>query len=77
MAIQTRTPGNNQVIKRFEEMTLQALAVAISIADETYQSWRLSSYPHRAELLYAVAKLMRQHKDRLAKVITLEMVQSK
>jgi len=73
MAIQTRNPFDNQVIRRFDEMTPLAVDVAISIADETYQSWRLTTYPHRADLLHAVAKLMRQRKDRLAKLITLEM----
>ncbi|HEY0174786.1 MAG TPA: NAD-dependent succinate-semialdehyde dehydrogenase [Pedobacter sp.] len=73
MAIQTINPFNNQVIKSFGEMTPEAVEVAISIADETFQSWRNTSYPQRAELLHKVAKLMRREKDRLSKLITLEM----
>jgi acyl-CoA reductase-like NAD-dependent aldehyde dehydrogenase len=44
MAIQTRNPFNNQLIKSFAEMTPQAVYVAISIADETYQSWQLTTW---------------------------------
>jgi len=73
MAIQTINPFNNQVVKSFQEMTPLAVEVAISKADETFQSWRYTAYPFRAELLHKVAKLMRDQKDRLAKLVTLEM----
>ena len=73
MAIQTINPFNNQVVKSFHEMTPQAVEVAISTADETFQSWRHTTYAHRAGLLHKVAKLMRDQKDHLAKLITLEM----
>jgi len=73
MAIQTINPFNNQVVKSFQEMTTLAVDVAISMADETFQSWRHTTYPFRAELLHKVAKLMRDQKDRLAKLVTLEM----
>jgi succinate-semialdehyde dehydrogenase/glutarate-semialdehyde dehydrogenase len=73
MAIQTINPFNNKVIKSFDEMTPGAVKIAISIADGTFQSWRNTTYSQRAELLHEVAKLMRQQKDRLSKLITLEM----
>jgi len=73
MAIQTINPFNNQVVKSFHEMTPQAIEVAISTADETFQSWRHTTYSYRAELLHKIARLMRDQKDRLAKLITLEM----
>jgi len=73
MAIQTVNPFNNELIKSFQEMSPELVAAEISIADETFQSWRITTYAQRADLLYGVAKLMRGQKDELAKLITLEM----
>ncbi|MFC3562933.1 NAD-dependent succinate-semialdehyde dehydrogenase [Pedobacter jamesrossensis] len=73
MAIQTINPFNNQVIKSYEEMTPDAVEIAISIADETFQHWRKTSFSQRKVLLHKVADLMRSQKDVLAKLITLEM----
>ncbi|MBC6110962.1 NAD-dependent succinate-semialdehyde dehydrogenase [Pedobacter fastidiosus] len=73
MAIQTINPFNNQVIKSYEEMTPDAVEIAISIADEAFQHWRKTPFSERAALLHKVAGLMRKQKDVLAKLITLEM----
>ncbi|MBC7566762.1 MAG: NAD-dependent succinate-semialdehyde dehydrogenase [Pedobacter sp.] len=73
MAVQTINPFNNELIKNFQEMSPELLAVEISIADETFQSWRKTSFGHRAGLLHAVAKLMREQRDQLSGLITLEM----
>ncbi|MBB5638375.1 succinate-semialdehyde dehydrogenase/glutarate-semialdehyde dehydrogenase [Pedobacter cryoconitis] len=73
MAIQTINPFSNELIKSFQEMSPELVADEISIADETFQSWRKTSYVQRAELLHGVAKLMREQKDQLSKLITLEM----
>lgn len=73
MAIQTINPFNNQVVKSFQEMSPELLAVEISIADETFQGWRKTSFSERADLLHHVAKLMREQKDQLSALITLEM----
>lgn len=73
MAIQTINPFNNELIKSFQEMSSKLVEVEISIADETFQSWRKTNYAQRGNLLHGVAKLMREQSDRLAKLITLEM----
>lgn len=73
MAIQSINPFNNEFIKSFQEMSPELVAVEISVADETFQSWRKTSYAQRADLLHTVAKLMREQKEQLSKLITLEM----
>jgi succinate-semialdehyde dehydrogenase/glutarate-semialdehyde dehydrogenase len=73
MPIQTINPFNNEVAKSFEEMSSTDVKVVISIADETFQSWRKTTFSERAALLHKVAQLMRAQKDHLAKLITLEM----
>jgi len=72
-SIKTVNPATNDLVKSFEEMTEQAIESAISGADKAYQDWKKTSYEQRAALLHKVASLMRQKKDTLAKLITLEM----
>ncbi|MEJ7559118.1 MAG: NAD-dependent succinate-semialdehyde dehydrogenase [Pedobacter sp.] len=73
MAIQTINPFNNELIESFPEISQEVVQDEITIADETFQQWRKTSYIHRAALLKRVAKIMREERDRLATLITLEM----
>ncbi len=73
MSIQIVNPSNNKVVKSFEEMTDSAIDKAIAKAVATFGIWKKTSYKHRSDLLRGVAKLMRDKKDSLAKMITLEM----
>lgn len=54
-------------------MTDQALEAAVSTAAVAFGDWRKTSYEQRAALLHKVAVLMRQKRESLAKIITLEM----
>jgi succinate-semialdehyde dehydrogenase/glutarate-semialdehyde dehydrogenase len=73
MSIQTINPTTNKVIRSFDEMSDDAVYTAVTQAAEAYNSWRHTSYVHRAKLLHEVAVLMRAKKEELAKLITLEM----
>jgi succinate-semialdehyde dehydrogenase/glutarate-semialdehyde dehydrogenase len=73
MSIQTINPNTNKVVKSFDEMTVEIVDAAVAKANETYTSWRTTSYQQRASVLHKVAALMRTKKDSLAKLITLEM----
>ena len=73
MSIQTVNPVNNKVIKSFEEMTDSVVDKAVAQAASTFEIWRKTSYEHRSDLLHKVAKLMREKKETLATMITLEM----
>ena len=72
-SIKSINPATNELVKSFEEMTEQAIESAISGADKAYQDWKKTSYEQRASLLHKVASLMRKEKNKLAKLITLEM----
>jgi succinate-semialdehyde dehydrogenase / glutarate-semialdehyde dehydrogenase len=73
MSIQTTNPSTNKVVKSFDEMTDAAVDAAISRAEKEYSNWKKTNFTQRAELLHKVATLMRQKKESLAKLITLEM----
>ena len=73
MSIQTTNPATNKVVKSFEEMTDKTIDSAIAQASITFETWKKTTYKQRADILHKVAKLMREKKDTLAKMITLEM----
>jgi succinate-semialdehyde dehydrogenase/glutarate-semialdehyde dehydrogenase len=73
MSIQTVNPNTNKVVKSFEEMSDKAVDAAVAQAEKAYTSWRKTTYEQRAVVLHKVASLMREKKEQLATLITLEM----
>ncbi len=73
MAIQTTNPTTNKVHKTFEEMSEAAVDKAIVQATRAFTEWRKTPYTYRAELLHKVAALLRQKRESLAILITMEM----
>ena len=73
MSIQTVNPTTNKVIVSFKEMTDVQVNEAVEKATSTYESWKQTDFNIRADILHKVAGLLREKKDVLAKMITLEM----
>ena len=73
MSIQTVNPTTNKVIESFTEMTDEQVKVAVEKASSTFENWKKTDFKSRAEVLQKVASLLREKKDMLAKMITLEM----
>lgn len=71
MAIQTVNPFTNEVILSFDEMTHESVDMLIAQSVKTFNSWKQTSYQHRAEILHKVASFMSDKKEHLAKIITL------
>lgn len=73
--------------KRFESInpaTVQPLALAaegapedvdaaVAAARAAYDEWRLTPAPHRGEILFRVAEILKERKDELAALMTSEM----
>ena len=66
-------PATGQQIKTYELLSKVAIDNVIDNSARAQRSWRNKSYEDRAELLRTVAKLLRQQKESLARLITLEM----
>lgn len=73
MAFESINPATLQVIKTFAAHTDEALEKIITQADETFRSWRQTSFAQRSELMLQAAALLDQETDHFAKLITLEM----
>jgi len=73
MAIQTINPYNNKEVKTFEEFSAETVEQKIAQADQTYQVWKSVPVKERSVFLMNVASILRERKEELAKLITLEM----
>lgn len=73
MAIQSTNPTTNKVLQSYDEMTDEVVDKLIEQANTAFISWKKTSYQERSNLLHKVADLMREKKDSLSKLITLEM----
>lgn len=66
-------PFNGELLKTYDEMTPDQVEAAIAKADVAFRQWRETSFEHRAGILRRVAELLRQQREELATIMTLEM----
>ena len=71
--IKTVNPTTNQVEKEYAEMTDAQIEIILADADKAFLSWRKTSFAERAKLLHRVAEIMRERKDELGKLCSIEM----
>lgn len=67
-------PSTGSVVSSYDEISDAQVAEAITAAAETFRDWsRTTTVAERADLLRAVARLHRERRDELAKLIVREM----
>jgi len=71
--IKTVNPFTNEIVKEFEVMTTNQITTLIDKADEAFKSWKNTSFAKRAAIIHKVATIMRERKEALGKLATLEM----
>ncbi|PUZ26911.1 succinate-semialdehyde dehydrogenase / glutarate-semialdehyde dehydrogenase [Chitinophaga costaii] len=71
--VKTVNPFNNEILREFDILTDEQIDQKIELADLAFQSWRKTPKAKRAQLLHAVAKILRSRKVELGKLATLEM----
>ena len=72
-SIKSINPFNNEVVKEFELMSPEKVASIIDKADQAFKSWKNTSIEERATIMHKMASLMRDKKEDLGKLATLEM----
>ncbi|MBU0475376.1 MAG: NAD-dependent succinate-semialdehyde dehydrogenase [Bacteroidetes bacterium] len=73
MAIETINPADNKLVKTFEKMSDTKVSEIISSSEKAFQTWRLTLFEQRAELLIKTANVLRNSKLKYAEIMTLEM----
>ena len=72
-SIKTINPATGEVLKEYPEMTSGEVSEIIAQADATFKEWRKKSFSERAKVLYNAAKIMRERKEELGKLCSIEM----
>src|SRR5690606_32207867 len=66
-------PATEELIAPAVMSSADDVDAAVKAAKEAYKEWRLVPAPRRGEVLYAVAELLKERKESLARTMTQEM----
>ncbi|MEM7663133.1 MAG: aldehyde dehydrogenase family protein [Pseudomonadota bacterium] len=71
-ALAVSTPIDGQQIARLQMSTTSDVAQAVGQASEAFRAWRLVPAPRRGELVRLLGEKLRQHKETLGALVSLE-----
>ncbi len=73
MAIQSKNPTTEEVLKTFKEISDAELEKKVAKANEAFQSWKNTSFKERAILMKKLGEYLRDHKEEFSRLQMLEM----
>src|SRR5579864_5729511 len=73
MAIASVNPATGEVVKRFEPLTDSEVEAKVQRAADAFRSYRKVSFAERARMMTKAAEILEAEKDRLGRLMTLEM----
>ncbi|MCG3110277.1 MAG: NAD-dependent succinate-semialdehyde dehydrogenase [Candidatus Manganitrophus sp. SB1] len=73
MAIATINPATGKIIKTFAPLTDPQIDEKIGKAEETFRSYRWSSFADRGKWMLQAARILEEEQDRFGRLMTLEM----
>src|SRR5439155_2257257 len=73
MVLQSINPATEDVLQTFEEFSDAQIDDALQQAHDAQRQWRETSFGERAARLQGIARVLREQKDRWARLATMEM----
>ncbi len=73
MAIATVNPADGRTVEVFDPLDEAGVERRLARAQSAFESWRLTTFAHRAELMQRAAELLEQANEQVARTMTLEM----
>ena len=73
MAIQSKNPSTEEILKTFTEITEVELEEKVSLASNAFSSWKKTSFEERANLMRKLGEYLRTHTEEFSKLQMLEM----
>jgi succinate-semialdehyde dehydrogenase/glutarate-semialdehyde dehydrogenase len=73
VVIASINPANGETLRTFEELTDAQLEEKLAGAERAYRTYRRTSFADRARWLAAAADILESEKDRIGRIMTLEM----
>lgn len=66
-------PSNGKILGYFQESNKKDLDNAVKAAWKGFKVWNNFPAPKRGEILFEIARLLKENKERLSKIVTMEM----
>jgi succinate-semialdehyde dehydrogenase/glutarate-semialdehyde dehydrogenase len=73
VTIATINPATGETVKTFDAHTDAEIEQRLALADETFGSWRRTTFAERAALVNRLADVLEAETDELARTMTIEM----
>jgi len=73
MAIQSKNPVTEEVLKTFNEISDEELEKKLAKADEVFKVWKNTTFPERSNLLKKMADYLWEHSLELGRLASIEM----
>lgn len=73
MSILSINPANEEILQTFEPFSAAQVDQALQEARQAFKSWREASFAERGALFHRMARYLRDHKEELGRLATLEM----
>jgi succinate-semialdehyde dehydrogenase/glutarate-semialdehyde dehydrogenase len=73
MALESVNPTTGKVLQRYPEMTREEAAAAVEASHRAFLGWRAGDPAERTPRMQAAARLLRERKEELARLMALEM----
>lgn len=73
MGIATINPATGEVVKTFAALSDSELQAKVSLAQETFEQYRTTSFEQRSQWLNAAAAILEAEKEHFGQIMTLEM----
>ncbi len=70
---ENRNPANGELIGLFPDSGPEDVNDAVTAARAAFASWRVYPAPKRGEILFRFGQLLAQHKEEIARLMTMEM----
>ena len=71
--LESRSPSTGELIARVHQASATEYDRCMEAAEDAFRRWRLVPAPHRGEIVRQIGMAMREKKEALGKLITLEM----
>src|SRR5262245_16822177 len=73
MAIESVNPATEETLATYDEFTREQVDATLDDVAHAFGDWRERSFAERGQPMRHAAAYLRQHKERFARLITLEM----
>jgi succinate-semialdehyde dehydrogenase/glutarate-semialdehyde dehydrogenase len=66
-------PANNQLLKEYADHSVSETEEIIAKTDDAFKKWRTTAFDERSEKMHRAAQILRENKERYARLMTMEM----